>query len=185
MFPSAIAARDYHVIDPTCNVINVHNHDVNKLTTYEKHTCTVDVVDYIMMAAHSGEVKVGSVEGSEYSIMMNNGNKNVDGLCYIIQASENAGYVLNSIELGYNQADSKITFEVRGANSPFDDSASGADRKTAITSHGTKIGIISVSSPSLEFDKDYKYFALYPTANGAVYLAVANTHMTLPTILRV
>ena len=171
MLPSAIASRTYHVWDPTCNVITVHNHEISKLTTYEKHTCTVDGVDYSMMAAHTGEGGQGGSTGTQYSLVMNNNNKTAGYFCYIIQASENDGYVLNGIELGYNQSDSKITFEVRGANTPFDDSASeGSERKEAITGHGTRIGVISASSPSLTFEKDYKYFALYPTASGAVYL---------------
>ena len=169
MFPSAIASRDYHVIDPTCNVISEGNHDVdekNSLNSYKKHTCIVDGVEYHMNAAHLGEGGNGN-DGSASSLMLNN---NSSRFCYVIQVGENEGYVLDKIELAYNN-DAKTVFAVRGSNTPFDDSAEGwADYKDAITSHGTLIGNITKDSQSIEFAKDYKYFALYPTVNGAVYL---------------
>ena len=173
MLPSAIASRTYHVWDPTCNVITVHNHEISKLTTYEKHSCSIDGVDYSMMAAHTGEGGQGGVANSQYSLMMNNSNKNAK-FCYVIQTSENEGYVMDGVEVVYNDPTSVVTFAVRAANTPFDDSASSSDdRKTSITNHGTYIGTISASSPKLDSDKfvkEYKYFALYPTVDKAVYL---------------
>ena len=171
MFASAIAARDYHVIDPTCNVISVDNHDVdekNTLLSYVKHTCKVDGVDYSMNAAHTGEGGQGGAANSSYSIMMNDNGKR---FCYLIQAGENEGYILDRIEIGYNDPTSKVSFAVRGANSPFDDSAEDWNiYKASITGHGTQIGTITSSNQSISFEKEYKYFALYPIVQGAVYL---------------
>lgn len=168
MFPSAVAERTYHVMDPTCNVITEGNHDVdekNSLNSYQKHTCTVDGVEYHMNAAHLGEAGNGTT-GTESSLMMNNKGR----FCYLIQVGENEGYVVDKIELAYN-TESKTEFAVRGANTPFDDSAeSSADYEKAIKGHGVLIGSMSKDNQSIEFEKDYKYFALYPTNSGAVYL---------------
>lgn len=169
MFPSAVAERTYHVMDPTCNVITEGNHDVdekNTLNSYKKHACTIDGVEYHMNAAHLGEGGNGNA-GTESSLMMNNNNSR---FCYLIQVGENEGYVVDKIELAYN-TESKTEFAVRGANTPFDDSAeSRADYEKAIKGHGVLIGSMSKDSQSIEFEKDYKYFALYPTNSGAVYL---------------
>ena len=175
MFPSAIASRDYHVIDPTCNIISEGNHDVdekNTLNSYKKHACIVDGVEYHMNAAHLGEGGNGN-DGSASSIMMNySTTKDKERFCYLIQVSENVGYVLDKIELAYNYNEKVNTvFAVRGANTPFDDSAeSRVDYEKAIKGHGDLIGSISKDSQSIAFEKDYKYFALYPTSTGAVYL---------------
>ncbi len=169
MFPSVTASREYHVIDPTVNVISEGNHDAdlkNTLNSYVKHSCTVDGVEYHMNAAHLGENGNGNA-GSASSIMMNDNGKR---FCYLIQVGDNEGYVLDKIELAYN-TDAKATFTVRAANTPFDDSAEAwADYKKAITSHGTIIGTMSKDAPEIAFAKDYKYFAIYPSADGAVYL---------------
>ncbi len=168
MFPSAVVEKTYQVFDPTCNVISEGNHDVddkNSLNTYKKHTCTVDGVEYHMNAAHLGEGGNGNA-GSNYSIMMNNKKY----FCYLIQVGENEGYVVDKIELAYNN-EAKTEFAVRGANTPFDDSADEQDvYKAAITGHGNLIGGMSKDNQSIEFKKNYKYFAIYPTNEGAVYL---------------
>ena len=181
MLPSAIASRIYHVWDPTCNVLSEGNHDVNEkntLGTYVMHSCVVDDVEYHMNAAHYGENGNGKDSYTNSSIAMNNNGR----FSYLIQVGENEGYVLDRIEVNYNQSDSKIQFAVRGSNIPFDDSAEGYtgdenDNKEKskfcmpiIQGNGDQIGIITVNNPSIEFDKDYKYFALYPTASGAVYI---------------
>ena len=181
MLPSTIASRTYHVWDPTCNVLSEGNHDVNEkntLGTYVMHSCVVDDVEYHMNAAHYGENGNGKESYTNSSIAMNNNGR----FSYLIQVGENEGYVLDRIEVAYNQSDSKIQFAVRGSNIPFDDSAEGYtgdenDNKEKskfcmpiIQGNGDQIGIITVNNPSIEFDKDYKYFALYPTASGAVYI---------------
>ncbi|MDE6717383.1 MAG: chitobiase/beta-hexosaminidase C-terminal domain-containing protein, partial [Muribaculaceae bacterium] len=173
MLPSPVASREYHVFDPTINVISEGNHNAdenNSLNQYIKHNCTVDGVEYHMNAAHVGD---GGTNGTNNTLMLNSGNKNAK-FCYLIQVSENEGYVLDGIEVAYNTNNNKVNFAVRAANTPFDDSDSNMESvKTAITKHGVAVGTITESSPALsseDFAKEYKYFAIYPLVDKAVYL---------------
>ena len=151
MLPSEIASHTYHVWDPYCNVITATNHD-GSATSYVAHTHSVDGVDYAMNAIHS----------KDHGIQMNN---KTDRFCYLIQTGDNEGLSLKSIVLDYEgSANNNVSFTVRGSNKPF------VQDEAAIKSNGVVVGTITPDSPSVEFEKDYNYFALYPAKNALVYL---------------
>ena len=151
MLPSEIASHTYHVWDPYCNVITATNHD-GSATSYVAHTHSVDGVDYAMNAIHS----------KDHGIQMNN---KTDRFCYLIQTGDNEGLSLKSIVLDYEgSANNNVSFTVRGSNKPF------VQDEAAIKSNGVVVGTITPDSPSVEFEKDYNYFALYPAKEALVYL---------------
>lgn len=159
MIPSTVASKSYRLFDPTCNIIKATDHDPASGSGYAdaKHSCVVDGVDYHMVALHD----------SSKGIQMNNKSN----FCYVIQAGENEGYVVESIALDYNSPSNTVKFTVRGSNAPFDDSDDNKDKnKEKIIGNGDELGTLSAQNSSLEFKGDYKYFAIYPTASGAVYL---------------
>ena len=151
MLPSEIASHTYHVWDPYCNVITATNHD-GSATSYVAHTHSVDGVDYAMNAIHS----------KDHGIQMNN---KTERFCYLIQTGDNEGLSLKSIVLDYEgSANNNVSFTVRGSNKPF------VQDEAAIKSNGVVVGTITPDSPSVDFEKDYNYFALYPAKNALVYL---------------
>ncbi|MDE6811697.1 MAG: chitobiase/beta-hexosaminidase C-terminal domain-containing protein, partial [Muribaculaceae bacterium] len=156
MLTSKIATREYHVWDPYCNVID-NSHDTPNKGEYRQHTCTVDGVDYAMLGIHH----------ASQGIQMNN---NATRTCYIIQTGDNVGYVLKSIEVDFNSNTNNIEFIVRGSNTPFSDGVAEGSAPNNIKTNGVVIGTISKDNPSVEFDRDYDYFAFYPAKNGVVYM---------------
>ena len=151
MLPSEIASHTYHVWDPYCNVITATNHD-GSASSYVAHTHSVDGVDYAMNAIHS----------KDHGLQMNNKS---DRFCYLIQTGDNEGLSLKSIVLDYEgSANNNVSFTVRGSNKPF------VQDEAAIKSNGVVVGTITPDSPSVDFEKDYNYFALYPAKNALVYL---------------
>ena len=152
MLESEIASKEYHFFDPTCNIITADNHE-GKGNSYEAHTCTIDGVAYAMNAIHN----------STQGIQMNNSTTRLN---YLIQTGDNEGLVVKSIEVDYHGTSSKVSFTVRGSNVPFSDSEENNNIKT----NGVEIGTISIENPSVEFTKDYNYFAFYPATTGVVYL---------------
>lgn len=152
---SEIARRQYHVFDPTCNIISADNHEDSD-TPYAPHTCTVDNVDYAMVGLHD----------PAQGINMNN---TATRSCYLIQTSENEGYVLKSVDVDFNDNSNNITFTVRGSNKPFYD-GTDESKPNNIRTNGVVIGTLSSENPSVEFDRDYKYFAFYPRVNGSVFM---------------
>lgn len=157
MLPSEIVSRSYHLFDPYCNVINADDHE-GDANSYKAHTCSVDGVDYAMLGIHSSK-----------GMQMNN---NSTRTCYIIQTGENVvdgkALVIKSIEFDFNDNSKDIPFTIRGANTPFCDGTVEGETDN-IKTNGIVIGSISNANKIVEFAKDYKYFALYPAKNGAVY----------------
>ena len=169
MFESPVATRQYHIFDASCNVITADNHEDGGNSYLPAHTCTIDRVDYQMVGMHN----------STQGIQMNN---NSSRFCYLIQTSDNKGFVvgdgiewvLSSISLNYHDSNSKIEFNVRGSNTPFTasttETSNNTSDKASIEETGEFVGTISASKPSVDFTKNYRYFALYPTKTGVVYL---------------
>lgn len=161
MLPSEIAEKTYHAANPYCNVITTENHEGKD--SYTKHTCVVDGVDYAMYGFHN--VSQG--------IQMNNASNR---FCYIVQTGDNEGLALDNIEVEFHAEPAKVdmALEIRGSNTPFDvfaenDYDYNAEGKS-IKENGVVIGRITYNDNKLYFPKDYNYFALYPTINGAVYM---------------
>lgn len=156
MLPSEVVERTYHVWDPYCNVID-NTHETSNKGQYVQHTCTIDGVDYAMLGIHH----------ATQGIQMNNSTSRT---CYIIQTGDNVGYVLKSIEVDFNSNTNNITFTVRGSNTPFSDGVGEGAEPNNITTNGDVIGTISNTNTTVEFTKDYDYFAFYPSKNGVVYM---------------
>ncbi len=155
MLPSEIIEKTYRLFDPTCNVLNTEDHE-HKGTEYSKsHTCIIDDVEYEMNALHHAEYSSIQVNGKSQTI-------------YIIQTSENEGYVLDRIDIDYDldhisKSTTIAEFAVVGSNEPLTD--------TNYSTTGEKIGTITKDANSVTFTNDYKYFAIYTTkSSGATYL---------------
>lgn len=152
MFPSAIVSKTYHVANPAHIVINTAGHESSG-STYTVHQTTIDGVEYSMNTIHN----------STQGIQLNNSSSR---LCYIIQRTENVGFVIDNLVADYNDKTNTKKFEVRGSNTPFSDTSELNNVKT----NGVVIGTIDKDNQTLSFTRDYKYFAIYPTTTGAVYL---------------
>lgn len=171
MLPSEIAERTYHIFDPTCNILTTDTHDVSQNDRYYAHTCTIDRVDYQMVGNHAGN----NSSGHTGDIQMNN---TASRFCYIIQTSDNKGwivgdgieYFLKSIDVAYDENPNNVSFIVRGSNTPFTADLSNMGDKGNIETNGDLIGTISSTNNSVEFTKNYRYFAFYPSKNGVVYI---------------
>lgn len=169
MLASEIAERKYHLFDAACNVITADNHEDSGNSYLPAHTCTIDRVDYQMVALHD----------TKQGIQMNNSSTR---FCYLIQTSDNKGFVvgdgiewvLSSIEIDYNKDDKNVSFNVRGSNTPFKasttETANNTDDKASLEETGDFIGTISATNTSVDFTKNYRYFALYPATTGVVYI---------------
>lgn len=164
MLPSEIISKEYHLYDPYCNVItNSHDsEDEGNFSTYTAHVDKIDGVDYALFGMHDKE------KGMQMNYQPKTANK-AERFCYIIQTSDNEGLSIKSIVVDFNDNAKNITFTVRGSNTPFI-----AEDKDNITTSGDLIGTIDATTTSIEFKKDYNYFAFYPTPSssnqGAVYM---------------
>lgn len=155
MLPSETVSKTFRLFDPTCNVLNTDDH-VHTQTDYSKpHTCVIDDVNYEMNALH---------QNNYHSIQVNGKTQTI----YVIQTSENVGYVLDRIEIDYDiphiTANTVIAeFAVRGSNE--------VPSNTTYSSVGNSVGSITKDDNSCVFENDYKYFTLYTTkSSGATYL---------------
>lgn len=155
MLPSETVSKTFRLFDPTCNVLNTDDH-VHTQTDYSKpHTCVIDDVNYEMNALHQNTYHSIQVNGREQTV-------------YVIQTSENVGYVLDRIEIDYDiphiAASTVIAeFAVRGSNE--------VPSNTTYSSVGNSVGTITKDDTSCVFENDYKYFTLYTTkSSGATYL---------------
>lgn len=165
MLPSEIVSKQYHMPDPYCNVItNSHeSEDEGNFNSYTAHVDRIDGVDYAMYGMHNQD------KGMQMNYQTAAGTDKKERFCYIIQTTDNEGLSIESIVVDFSDNNKNIEFTVRGSNTPFI-----AEDKANITTSGDKIGVINNTVTTLEFKKDYNYFAFYPTPaktnEGAVYM---------------